>query len=98
MVHAVVAQHDVRANPDRDREHRPVLTHGHVEPVPGFPSTSHGMPIERDMTRLLTLGLSALLVLLWVPAVFAQLVAAKEGPVVYGHHHLNTTNLDAQKK
>src|SRR5207249_6488180 len=22
----------------------------------------------------------------------------KEGPVVYGHHHLNTTNMDAQKK
>jgi predicted enzyme related to lactoylglutathione lyase len=29
---------------------------------------------------------------------FAQLDAAKEGPVVYGHHHLNTANLAAQKK
>ena len=28
----------------------------------------------------------------------AQLLAAKEGPIVYGHHHLNTTNIDAQKK
>jgi hypothetical protein len=28
----------------------------------------------------------------------AQLVAAKDGPIVYGHHHLNTTNMDAQKK
>ena len=28
----------------------------------------------------------------------AQLVAAKDGPIVYGHHHLNTTNLDAHKK
>jgi catechol 2,3-dioxygenase-like lactoylglutathione lyase family enzyme len=28
----------------------------------------------------------------------AQLVAAKDGPIVYGHHHLNTTNVDAQKK
>jgi catechol 2,3-dioxygenase-like lactoylglutathione lyase family enzyme len=28
----------------------------------------------------------------------AQLTSAKEGPVVYGHHHLNTTNMDAQKK
>jgi catechol 2,3-dioxygenase-like lactoylglutathione lyase family enzyme len=28
----------------------------------------------------------------------AQLIAAKDGPIVYGHHHLNTANLDAQKK
>jgi catechol 2,3-dioxygenase-like lactoylglutathione lyase family enzyme len=28
----------------------------------------------------------------------AQLLSAKDGPVVYGHHHLNTTNVDAQKK
>jgi catechol 2,3-dioxygenase-like lactoylglutathione lyase family enzyme len=28
----------------------------------------------------------------------AQLVAAKDGPIVYGHHHLNVTNLDAHKK
>src|SRR5258708_33714826 len=28
----------------------------------------------------------------------AQLLAAKDGPIVYGHHHLNTTNVDAQKK
>src|SRR5436190_8568348 len=34
------------------------------------------------------------------PAVnaFAQLTAAKDGPIVYGHHHLNTTNVEAQKK
>jgi catechol 2,3-dioxygenase-like lactoylglutathione lyase family enzyme len=25
-------------------------------------------------------------------------VAAKDGPIVYGHHHLNTTNVEAQKK
>jgi catechol 2,3-dioxygenase-like lactoylglutathione lyase family enzyme len=30
--------------------------------------------------------------------VSAQLTAAKDGPVVYGHHHVNTTNIDAQKK
>src|SRR5262245_3873983 len=29
---------------------------------------------------------------------FAQLAAAKEGPIAYGHHHLNTTNMDAQRK
>jgi len=28
----------------------------------------------------------------------AQLVAAKEGPVVYGHHHIYTANVEAQKK
>jgi catechol 2,3-dioxygenase-like lactoylglutathione lyase family enzyme len=33
-----------------------------------------------------------------VADVSAQLTAAKDGPIVYGHHHLNTTNLDAQKK
>ena len=28
----------------------------------------------------------------------AQILVAKDGPVVYGHHHLNTTNMEAQKK
>ena len=28
----------------------------------------------------------------------SQILASKQGPVVYGHHHLNTTNMDAQKK
>jgi predicted enzyme related to lactoylglutathione lyase len=28
----------------------------------------------------------------------AQLLAAKEGPVVYGHHHVNATNVDEHKK
>jgi catechol 2,3-dioxygenase-like lactoylglutathione lyase family enzyme len=28
----------------------------------------------------------------------AQLLAAKDGPVVYGHHHLNVTSIDAHKK
>jgi catechol 2,3-dioxygenase-like lactoylglutathione lyase family enzyme len=30
--------------------------------------------------------------------VSAQLTAAKDGPVVYGHHHVNTTDVAAQKK
>ena len=30
--------------------------------------------------------------------VSAQLTAAKDGPIVYGHHHVNTTNVAAQKK
>ena len=37
--------------------------------------------------------------LLFAPAVArAQILVAGEGPVVYGHHHLNTTHMDAQKK
>jgi len=41
---------------------------------------------------------SALLVASVASTASAQLVAAKDGPIVYGHHHLNTANLDAQKK
>src|SRR2546423_521218 len=49
------------------------------------------------MKRILSaIGLT---ILLFVPAVAsAQILVAGEGPVVYGHHHLNTTNMDAQKK
>jgi len=49
------------------------------------------------MKRLSTgIGLS---ILLFVPAIAgAQILVAGEGPVVYGHHHLNTTNMAAQKK
>src|SRR5207249_4371407 len=28
----------------------------------------------------------------------AQLLVAKDGPIVYGHHHLNASNIEAQKK
>jgi catechol 2,3-dioxygenase-like lactoylglutathione lyase family enzyme len=38
-----------------------------------------------------------LLTLASVPA-SAQLLAAKDGPIVYGHHHLNVTSIDAHKK
>ena len=27
----------------------------------------------------------------------AQLLAAKEGPIVYGHHHLNVTSLEEHR-
>jgi len=50
------------------------------------------------MKRTLTLMIAAWLVLSSAAAAFAQLAVAKEGPIVYGHHHLNTTNLDAHKK
>ncbi len=40
-----------------------------------------------------------LTVLLFAPvAANAQILVAGEGPVVYGHHHLNTTNMAAEKK
>ena len=38
-------------------------------------------------------------ILLFLPTISgAQIRVAGEGPVVYGHHHLNTTNMEAQKK
>ena len=49
------------------------------------------------MKRTLALVVSILLVLSASKA-SAQLIAAKDGPIVYGHHHLNTTNMDAEKK
>ena len=41
---------------------------------------------------------AAALVLIVSPRASAQLNVAKDGPVVYGHHHLNASNIDAQKK
>jgi catechol 2,3-dioxygenase-like lactoylglutathione lyase family enzyme len=54
------------------------------------------------MTPLIAHGRRASLVFAFValsvlPA-SAQLLAAKDGPVVYGHHHLNVTSIDAHKK
>ena len=43
------------------------------------------------------LGLT-LLVLAPASNASAQLLAAKDGPIVYGHHHLNVTNMDEAKK
>src|SRR5262245_25147166 len=49
------------------------------------------------MRRLFTI--IGLAVVLLAPTIsVAQIRVAGEGPVVYGHHHLNTTNMDAQKK
>jgi catechol 2,3-dioxygenase-like lactoylglutathione lyase family enzyme len=50
------------------------------------------------MKRTLLPLVLALLVLASASKASAQLAAAKDGPIVYGHHHLNTTNMDAQKK
>jgi len=45
------------------------------------------------------LAATALAFVLAVPSTsHAQILVANEGPVVYGHHHLNTTDMAAQKK
>src|SRR5204862_6790028 len=51
-----------------------------------------------SMNRFLSAVVSTLLVLAPASRACAQRLAAKDGPIVYGHHHLNTTNMDAQKK
>jgi catechol 2,3-dioxygenase-like lactoylglutathione lyase family enzyme len=48
------------------------------------------------MLRFVQLSLVA--VLLVPSAAFAQLLAAKDGPIVYGHHHVNATDPVAHKK
>jgi catechol 2,3-dioxygenase-like lactoylglutathione lyase family enzyme len=50
------------------------------------------------MNRFFSAVVLATLVLAPASHVSAQLLSAKDGPIVYGHHHLNTTNMDAQKK
>ena len=50
------------------------------------------------MRRTFVFLSSTLFLLSSVSQASAQLTVAKEGPVVYGHHHLNTTNMDAQKR
>jgi catechol 2,3-dioxygenase-like lactoylglutathione lyase family enzyme len=50
------------------------------------------------MHRMLSCLLVAPLLLLSAAHASAQLVAAREGPVVYGHHHVNATSVDQHKK
>jgi catechol 2,3-dioxygenase-like lactoylglutathione lyase family enzyme len=50
------------------------------------------------MKRALAPVAVSLVVLASAPNAAAQLTVAKDGPVVYGHHHLNTTNMEAEKK
>ena len=49
------------------------------------------------MKRTIALSVSALLVLCASTA-SAQLTAAKDGPIVYGHHHINAANPEETKK
>jgi predicted enzyme related to lactoylglutathione lyase len=48
--------------------------------------------------RLLTLAVWTLFVLAPTSQASAQLLAAKDGPIVYGHHHVNATSIDEHKK
>jgi catechol 2,3-dioxygenase-like lactoylglutathione lyase family enzyme len=48
--------------------------------------------------RTLVFALLAFSLLTVAPSASAQLLAAKDGPVVYGHHHLYVTNIEEQKK
>jgi catechol 2,3-dioxygenase-like lactoylglutathione lyase family enzyme len=45
-----------------------------------------------------TLVLAAIVLTVGPRFAAAQLVAAKEGPIVYGHHHVNATDPEAHKK
>ena len=50
------------------------------------------------MTRFFSVVVLMLLVMAPASTASAQLLAAKDGPIGYGHHHLNVTNLDEAKK
>jgi len=49
------------------------------------------------MNRFFSVVVLMLLVMAPASTASAQLLAAKDGPIVYGHHHLNVTNLDEAK-
>ena len=50
------------------------------------------------MRTIAILGVAALLLAGSTPAAYAQLTAAEEGRVAYGHHHINGTDLAAHKR
>jgi predicted enzyme related to lactoylglutathione lyase len=52
----------------------------------------------KTLNRLFTLSVLLLFVLAPASSASAQLLAAKDGAIVYGHHHLNVTNVDEAKK
>ena len=45
-----------------------------------------------------TFGMGAVILFGIATNASAQLIAAKEGPIVYGHHHLNVTSVDEHRK
>ena len=50
------------------------------------------------MRTMLLAPMSALCLLAVAPVALAQLTAASQGPIVYGHHHLTVTSIDEHKK
>src|SRR5437870_12862825 len=61
------------------------------------------MPMKVTLRRMIPTAVTAAalalgLVLALPCTTHSQILVSKQGPVVYGHHHLNTTNMDAQKK
>jgi len=50
------------------------------------------------MNRRLTFVAVLVSVLAYGSPAWAQLIAAKDGPIVYGHHHVATANIEEQKK
>jgi predicted enzyme related to lactoylglutathione lyase len=50
------------------------------------------------LTAMVSTAAISIVLLLAPAAARGQILVAGEGPVVYGHHHLNTTNMDAMKK
>ena len=58
-----------------------------------------GVSTQRKVVQMTRASICfALFALLPAAPASAQLLAAKDGPVVYGHHHLNVTSIDAHKK
>jgi catechol 2,3-dioxygenase-like lactoylglutathione lyase family enzyme len=56
------------------------------------------MTKKRMMLAPVTLIMTALFVLSVAPLARAQLTSARQGPIVYGHHHLTVTSIDESKK
>jgi predicted enzyme related to lactoylglutathione lyase len=54
--------------------------------------------MTNPMTRCIRVLILALLIVSGASNASAQLLAAKDGPIVYGHHHLNVTDMDSAKK
>jgi len=54
--------------------------------------------MTNPMNRMFCVVALALFVLAPVSNASAQLIAAKDGPIVYGHHHLNVTDMDQARK
>ena len=50
------------------------------------------------MRQMLVVGVTVVLALAGASTALAQLTAAQEGPVVYGHHHFNVTNVEEQMR